>query len=119
MKRSLSVLCLFCLLLSCRKRYEAPVPSLDWDSFDSPAAIALPNAAGEKTEGIYSISSTNSFLGEEAAAKWTYTADGQDTMYNLSFFCSRDASYIICEGKFQADSTILLNGYWRRMRGTE
>lgn len=119
MKHASFVLSFFLLLTACRKTYEAPVPALDWDLFNSPTAVKLPARAGAKIEGIYSIASTNSFLGVEAALKWSYTANGTDTVYHLSFFCSQDASYVICEGKAQPDSTLLLNGYWRRMLGTE
>lgn len=119
MKQALFLLLFFSLFTSCRKNYEAPVPDMAWDLFESSTSISLPNAAGQKLEGVYSLGSNNSFLGTEAAAKWSYTANGTDTVYNLSFFCNRDASYAICEGRFQPDSTILLNGYWRRMQGTE
>lgn len=118
MKWYLFILLFLLLFASCRKRYEAPVPDLDWDLFASTAA-SLKNEAGLKLEGVYSLQSASSLFGTEAAAKWSYTADGADTVYNLSLFYSKDASYAICEGKYQPDSTILLNGYWRRMQGTE
>ena len=69
-------------------------------------------------EGIYSLSDGSPDFGTEAAVKWSYTAIGSDTTYHLSFFCQKDVSYFICEGK-RVDSSILLNGYWRRMIGTE
>lgn len=117
-------LCLFILfavlcLASCRKKYEAPVPSLEWDLFNSPSAVKLLARQGVKMEGIYSIGAGTDVFGAEAAAKWSYTAAGTDTTYHLSFFCQKDVIYAICEGKRQPDSTILLNGYWRRMIGTE
>ena len=73
---------------------------------------------GQKMEAIYAIADGSSQFGTEAAVKWTYTATGSDTTYHLSFFCEKEVSYFICEGK-RVDSSILLNGYWRRMIGTE
>ncbi|HVF81739.1 MAG TPA: glycerophosphodiester phosphodiesterase [Flavisolibacter sp.] len=105
-------------LVSCRKTYEAPIPDLDWDSFNSSAAVRLQNRQGQKTEGIYSIDNGALKFGGEAAVKWSYTAIGSDTTYHLSFFCQKDVSYFLCEGK-RVDSSILLNGYWRRLVGTE
>lgn len=118
MKPLLFFLPAFLLLASCRKTYEAPIPNLDWDAFNSLTAIKLQNRVGVKAEGIYSLQSGSSFFGTEAAVKWSYTTTGTDTTYHLSFFCQVDASYFICEGKRQ-DSIILLNGYWRRMVSTE
>ena len=103
---------------SCKKIYEAPIPNLEWDEYNSPAAIPLNNAAGKQIESVYSIEDGNGVFGTEAALKWSYTINGTDTTYQLSFFCQKDITYIICEGK-HIDSTILLNGYWRRMVGTE
>ncbi len=111
---AISVVC----LLSCRKRYEAPVPNLDWDLFTSAATSSLQSAAIKKIDGIYTISNANDLFGADAAAKWSYTVNGTDTTYHISFFCQKDITYIICEGR-RLDSSILLNGYWRRMVGTE
>jgi glycerophosphoryl diester phosphodiesterase len=105
-------------LVACRKQYEAPVPDLAWDAFDSPLALRLQDSAGVNMQGVYSLQSGSPYFGANAVAKWTYNAEGTDTTYYLSFFCETDASYFICEGK-QKDSTILLNGYWRRLVGTE
>src|SRR5215204_776288 len=105
-------------VFSCKKRYESPVPNLDWDQFTSPAAIDLTNNAGKKIESVYAIEEGADVFGTEAALKWTYTVNGSDTTYQLSFFNQKDITYFICEGK-RVDSSILLNGYWRRMVGTE
>lgn len=118
MKKIFFFLLLLLAFFSCRKRYEAPVPDLAWDQFDSPSAISLQNNSGKKMEGIYNFTTGSDRFGTDAALKWSYTANGSDTMYRLSFFCQKDITYIICEGK-RVDSTILLNGYWRRMIGTE
>lgn len=105
-------------LLSCRKKYEAPVPNLDWDLFNSSAAARLTNNTVKKMDGVYAISEGSDLFGNEAALKWSYTVTGTDTTYHLSFFCQKDITYFICEGR-RLDSSILLNGYWRRMVGTE
>lgn len=106
------------LLLSCKKLYEAPVPKLDWDLFTSPAAVRLTNNTVKKMDGIYSIDAGGERFGNDAALKWSYTVEGVDTIYHLSFFCQKDITYLICEGR-RLDSSILLSGYWRRMIGTE
>lgn len=119
MKRYFFIAASFVLLFSCKKRYEAPVPGLNWDLFNSSSAVRLQNNAGKKAEGVYSIKEGADRFGNEGAAKWTYTAAGTDTTYHLSFFCQKDITYFICEGKRLPDSTILFNGYWRRMIGDE
>ncbi|MDB5208468.1 MAG: glycerophosphodiester phosphodiesterase [Flavisolibacter sp.] len=112
------ILTSFAFLFSCRRTFEAPIPDLAWDNFNSLSAVRLQNTQGQKMEGIYSFSDGSLDFGTEAAVKWSYTAIGSDTTYHLSFFCQKDVSYFICEGK-RVDSSILLNGYWRRMIGTE
>lgn len=109
---------LIILFCSCRKIFEAPVPNLTWGLFDAPGTLVLKNQFGSKLEGMYNIVGGDDRFGADAAVKWTYTVQGNDTTYRLSFFCQKDITYIICEGK-RKDSTILLNGYWRRMIGTE
>ena len=110
-----AVLC----LLSCRKLYTSPVPSIaGWDLFNSPAARSLSADILKHMNGVYAITTEGTPFGNEAAAKWSYTIKGTDTTYHLSFFCQKDITYFICEGK-RLDSSILLNGYWRRMIGTE
>lgn len=106
------------LLLSCKKGYEAPVPNLDWDLFTSAGAVRLTANTVKKMDGVYTITDGTSVFGNEAALKWSYTITGTDTTYHLSFFCQKDITYFICEGR-RLDSSILLNGYWRRMVGTE
>lgn len=118
MKHYLFIITSVLALLSCRKIYEAPIPVLDWELFSSSAAVRLQNAAGQKMEGIYNITDGSERFGADAAVKWSYTANGIDTTYHLSFFCQKDVTYFICEGK-RLDSSILLNGYWRRLIGTE
>jgi glycerophosphoryl diester phosphodiesterase len=104
--------------LSCRKTYDAPVPDVDWDLFDTPAAGNLNSNTRNKIEGVYSVTDGADVFGISAALKWSYTINGIDTLYHLSAFCERQVVYIICEGK-RLDSTILLNGYWRNGLNTE
>lgn len=119
MKPYFFVLPLLLLFAACRKRYEAPVPGLEWDLFNATGTAKLPSRTGAKMEGVYTVGAGTDVFGADAAAKWTYTAAGTDTTFHLSFFCQKDAVYALCEGRRQPDSTVLLNGYWRRMVGTE
>ncbi len=105
--------------LACKKRYEAPVPSLDWDAFNAPSTVKLGSKSIKLFDGVYTITDGTDRFGADAAMKWSYTATGTDTTYHLSLFCQKDITYFICEGKRTTDSSILLNGYWRRMIGTE
>jgi glycerophosphoryl diester phosphodiesterase len=106
------------LFLSCRRDTEAPVPDLTWQLFSSAPARSLPAASFQRMEGVYAIEKGSEDFGALAPAKWSYTVEGTDTLYHLSFFLGRDAAYFVCEGR-QQDSTILLDGYWRRMVNTE
>lgn len=118
MKKYLCLISYCIFFLSCRRDFEAPVPDTEWDLFDSPAATALASFTRAKTEGVYTLEQGADAFGNLTAAKWSYTVTGADTVYHLSFFLERAAAYFICEGK-QLDSSILLNGYWRRMTTTE
>ncbi|MEO6719529.1 MAG: glycerophosphodiester phosphodiesterase [Ferruginibacter sp.] len=104
--------------VACKKDYQAPVPDLEWDLFNSSAASKLSDSIRQKIEGVYNIEEGQAGFGVASALKWSYTITGTDTSYFLSFFCAQDVSYIICEGK-RLDSSILLNGYWRKMINTE
>ncbi|HEX2609341.1 MAG TPA: glycerophosphodiester phosphodiesterase family protein [Flavisolibacter sp.] len=103
---------------SCNRVTEAPVPNLKWPVFDSSGALPLRASERKALEGIYSITEKDQRFGPAAALKWSYTATGSDTVYQLSFFCEKDIAYFICEGKRLKDQ-ILLNGYWRKMVNTE
>lgn len=118
MKQVLLFLLGGCLLLSCRREFDAPLPNTTWDLFNSAAARPLPSFARTKAEGVYTLEAGSEAFGNLTAAKWSYTANGSDTVYYFSFFLERAAAYFICQGK-QLDSSILLNGYWRRMTTTE
>lgn len=119
MKKLLPLVSVLLFLLSCRKHYEAPVPNLAWDLFNAATSVPLPSKTVKLMDGVYSIADGSDRFGADCAMKWSYTANGTDTTYHLSFFCQKDITYFICEGKRTADSAILLNGYWRRMIGTE
>ncbi|MBZ5856123.1 glycerophosphodiester phosphodiesterase [Flavihumibacter profundi] len=105
-------------LFSCRKELEAPVPDTDWPLFDSPGANPMPKQSREAMEGIYKVTDGASVFGEQVVLKWSYVAEGLDTTYYLSVFCSKDIAYFTVEGKVLGDS-ILLNGYWRKLTNTQ
>jgi glycerophosphoryl diester phosphodiesterase len=118
MKQLLLVFTSIFFLLSCRRQFDAVIPDTSWDLFSSPAAKRLSSFSRTKTEGVYRIDTDTADFGPLAAAKWSYTVNGTDTVYHLSFFLETSSAYFICEGR-QLDSSILLNGYWRRMSTTE
>ncbi len=99
---------------SCIKTFEAPVPDTRWTRFDSASARPLAFATRQRMEGIYTLGNGAGDFGELAAVKWSHYIDGSDSSFYLSFFCEKEVAYFICEGRRQ-DSTILLNGYWRKM----
>ncbi|RYY00460.1 MAG: glycerophosphodiester phosphodiesterase, partial [Gammaproteobacteria bacterium] len=90
----------------------------NWDIFNSASAKPFSGFTRSKMEGVYTLEAGGQDFGPSTAAKWSYTANGLDTVYHLSFFLERASAYFICEGR-QLDSAILLNGYWRRMTTTE
>ncbi|MEO7311234.1 MAG: glycerophosphodiester phosphodiesterase family protein [Chitinophagaceae bacterium] len=120
MRKAISLILLVCVFfLSCKKQYEViPVDYNNWPVFASAAAIKIPLAARNAMEGVYSIADITNTFGELAALKWSYSIKGADTNYHLSGFFGKDISYFICEGKQLGDS-LLFNGYWRKMVGTE
>lgn len=107
----------FLMFFSCRKHYDAPVPDITWNAFNS-ASSTLPKNTRNKIEGVYTIAEGADVFGPSTALKWSFTANGKDTTYHLSMYCEKPVVYIICEGK-RADSSILLNGYWRNVTNTE
>ena len=109
---------LFIIFFSCKRDFEAPMPNTSWDLFESPATASLNSFTRQKMEGVYSVLLGEDLFGAATAAKWTYTANGNDTVYHLSLFCEKQASYFILEGK-RFENSILLNGYWRKMQNTE
>lgn len=119
MKKNLILFISVCtLLLSCRRDFVAIIPDTDWELFNSPAALPLNAFTRSKAEAVFTVEQGIDDFGNLTAAKWSYTANGRDTMFHFSFFYEQSSAYFICEGK-QLDSNILLNGYWRRMTTTE
>lgn len=116
--RYLILILLLALLSSCRRNFEVVVPDLTWDQFQSLSAKPLDSTVRKRLEGVYAINQATDVFGPQAVLKWTYTALGKDTTWHLSMFCEKDVSYFICEGR-RSDTVILLNGYWRKMVGTE
>lgn len=118
MRRFLFSMTVVLALASCKRDVDAPVPDTGWDLFQSSNAQALPHWSRAKTEGVYTIGAGGDFFGSNAALKWSYTATGTDTLWNLSAFCQADATYFILEGR-QLNGDVLLNGYWRRKVNAE
>src|SRR5215218_6400182 len=118
MTRYVLIIISFSIFTSCKRDFEAPVPDTGWDLFDSPAAVLLNNGTRQKMEGMYTIEDGADVFGAQTAAKWSYTVSASDTTYHLSLFFEKQVSYMILEGK-KLDSSILLNGYWRKMVNTE
>lgn len=118
MKTLLTIFVLLLLLPSCRRLFDAPVPDTNWPLFESTDAKPLRAYTRDGLQGVYDFSSGNETFGDAAAARWSYTATDTDTLYHLSFFCGRQAAYFILEGR-RVDTSILLNGYWRKPVNTE
>lgn len=106
------------ILLSCKREFEAVIPDTNWELFNSPSARPLNAFTRSKTEGVFTAEQGADFFGGITPAKWSYTANGSDTVFHFSFFFEPASTYFICEGR-QLDTSILLNGYWRRMTTTE
>lgn len=115
-KNCILIILLFSVV-SCRKHYDVQIPDTRWDLFEAASLVPLPQNTRIKSEGVYSIGEGSDMFGSLTALKWTYNANGADTTYYLSMFCQKDVSYFILQGRRQ-DSTILLNGYWRKMSST-
>jgi glycerophosphoryl diester phosphodiesterase len=116
MKIYITIILVSLVIFSCKRNFEAPVPDTRWDLFER--AGQLPSIAKPGIEGVYNFKEGSETFGPSAAAKWSYTANGRDTIYHLSLFCEKEVSYFILEGKKSGDS-LLFNGYWRKMVNTE
>jgi glycerophosphoryl diester phosphodiesterase len=117
MKQYAAFLLLF-FIIACRREDSASVPDSTWMLFRSPETRPLTSAVAQKLDGIYTVEQGQENFGTITPAKWSYTVSGADTLYHFSFFLDSDAGYIICEGR-RLDSTILLDGYWRKRVSTE
>lgn len=118
MKKYFFILSACALFFSCRRNGEEPAPALNWDLFSSAAARPIAVTTFQRMEGVYTIEQGTDDFGTITPLKWSYTVNGTDTVHHLSFFMGQDAAYFVCEGR-RLDSTILLNGYWRRMVSSE
>jgi glycerophosphoryl diester phosphodiesterase len=118
-KTTQHIACLLALIcvLGCEKKYEAPVPSLDWDLFDSPEAVPLTSKARQAAEGVYKVTEGAGAFGELVALKWSFVINNKDTTYYLSAFCEKDVAYFIMEGR-RVNQTLYFAGYWRKMINT-
>ncbi|RYY87361.1 MAG: glycerophosphodiester phosphodiesterase [Chitinophagaceae bacterium] len=118
LKKTAALLLLTLTLGACRRTYEVTQPDTSWDLFQSASALRIPGSAGTRLEGVYTISDGTELFGSDAVLKASYVASGTDTTFYVSLFCEKDVSYLVLEGR-RIDSTILLNGQWRRMAGTQ
>lgn len=118
MMRLVTITTFVILLASCRRVFDAPVPKNNWPAFNAASPAPLPANTRSKMEGVYAVKMGSDVFGGGAALKWTYHITGTDTTYYLSIFCPQDAALMICQGR-RTDSTILLNGYWRKPVSTE
>ncbi|HEY0039215.1 MAG TPA: glycerophosphodiester phosphodiesterase family protein [Flavisolibacter sp.] len=118
MKKLFYLLCGCVFFFSCRREFEVVIPDTTWALFNSPTATRLPSFTRNKVEGVYTLTQGADAFGSLTAAKWSYTVTNTDTLYHLSFFMEVASAYFICEGRL-LDSTILLNGYWRRLTTSE
>jgi glycerophosphoryl diester phosphodiesterase len=116
--KTVLILLLSFVWISCEKKYEVPVPDTHWDLFESPSALPLSANSRQPMEGIYTITDGSDIFGNLTALKWSYTKNNSDTVFHLSAFCETDAAFFILEGKHLGD-TILLNGSWRKEVNTE
>lgn len=118
MKNITLILSVCVFFFGCKKEYKVDMPdSSQWSLFKDAAAASLPSATKQLMEGVYNISGSDIF-GPLAALKWSYVIKNNDTIFHLSGFIGKEIGYFICEGK-QLNGSILLNGYWRKMTGTE
>ena len=86
MKQAFFLWVISLFFLSCKKAVDVPVPVLNWDLFNSPAAEPLRVQSLQKMNGVYTLDAGAEFFGSNTAAKWSYTVSGRDTVYHFSFF---------------------------------
>jgi glycerophosphoryl diester phosphodiesterase len=109
---------LILFLTACRRDYNVPVPDTGWAEFEAAGTQPLRAPTVARLQGVYTIVSGSDRFGADAVLRMSYDIAGNDTTYYLSFFCQKDVSWFILQGRRQ-DSLIMLNGYWRKMSGTE
>lgn len=118
--RNIITISLLCIcFLGCKKEYKVIMPdSNGWQLFNDPAAQPLPYATRQAMEGVYHVAGDSAAFGAFSAVKWSYVINNNDTTFHVSGFFENEIAYFICEGR-QLNGSILLNGYWRKMTGTE
>lgn len=92
---------------------RVPTPRSRWRRYFQPDTEPLGVLSFDNLQGLYNIVEGTALFGKDAVVKWSYTVEGKKTEYQLSIFCEKNGTYIICEGKRQGND-ILLNGYWRK-----
>ncbi|HET7896970.1 MAG TPA: glycerophosphodiester phosphodiesterase, partial [Flavisolibacter sp.] len=92
---------------------RVPAPRSRWRRYFEPDTEPLDVHACNNLQGLYTIENGKELFGNDAVVKWSYTVERKKTQYHLSFFCEKNGTYLICEGKRQGND-ILLNGYWRK-----
>lgn len=92
---------------------RVPTPRSRWRRFYQPDTEPLGASSCNDLQGVYNLTQGTSHFGKDAVLKWSYTVEGKKTQYHLSFFCEKNGTYMICEGRRQGND-ILLNGYWRK-----
>lgn len=113
-----TIIILLIVFTACQKEYNAPIPNIKWDLFESSTAIPLNHSSVKSIEGVYKVINGQEDFGDEVVVKSSFIKENADTVYKISVFCRTDISFFICDGK-HIDSTILLYGYWRKMINTE
>jgi glycerophosphoryl diester phosphodiesterase len=104
--------------VGCEQTYEAPVPSGNWEVFQSPQAVGLTAGERAQTEGVYTLSKGAAAFGDQVVLKWTYRAQGADTTHYLSILCGKDVTHMILEGR-RVGANFYFQGYWRKLINTE
>jgi len=119
MKKLIVISLLCAVFLSCKKEYKVIMPDTStWNLFNNAAALPLNKTTRDAMEGVYKVTNADNVFGELTAIKWSYVINRGDTSFHVSGFFGVNIAYFICEGK-QLNGSILLNGYWRKMEGTE
>ena len=119
MKKLFIIPVLACIIFSCKKEYQVILPDTSgWELFNNAPALSLPQTARVAMEGVYKVANAENIFGDLTAIKWSYVINGSDTTFHVSGFFGVGITYFICEGR-QSNGAILLNGYWRKMEGTE
>ena len=109
---------LWLVVSGCEPKYEAPVPTTAWATFDSPKAVPLNGVSRTFMEGVYTVTDGANQFGEQVALKWSYVTSITDTTYYLSVFCAKDVGYFVCAGK-KFNNSLIFNGYWRKVINAE